>query len=242
LNFVADLTGYSPKERREIPVVINNFNRVTTLRDQIERVTDAGLHNIYVLDNGSTYPPLLDYYEHAPAQIVHLNRNIGYLALWESAFSLTLGDSPFIYSDSDVYPDDDCPSDFIDLFFETLIDYPQLDKVGLSLRLDDLPRSSPVTDAVLKHEAPLWQRRFSEKLYQAAVDTTFAFYRPGRCGGHWLNAGRTAAPYLARHAPWYFDPLDLSEEEIFYRSKVQTSTHWSSLVSPPDEPKASVGM
>ena len=228
LNSTIDLAHYSRKDRRKIPVIINNFNRYSMLSGLIDKLLEAELSNLIILDNNSTYLPLIDYYSVTPAKVVYLRRNIGYLALWESGFISSIGNSPFIYTDPDVVPDDNCPIDFIDVLFESLICHPQLDKVGLALRLDDLPNSSPVTSDVIRHEQMYWQRRFSKNLYQASIDTTLALYRPGRCGGYWLNAGRTEWPYVARHMPWYFDPARLDNEETFYRSQVLTETYWSS--------------
>lgn len=45
------------KEGMEIPVIINNFNRLTTLKQLTKALVDRGYTNIYILDNASTYPP-----------------------------------------------------------------------------------------------------------------------------------------------------------------------------------------
>mgnify|MGYP002241251986 FL=1 len=72
------------RDAKEIPIIINNFNRLTTLRLLTETLTACGYTNIYILDNASTYPPLLEYYKTCPFTVFHLNQNLGFKALWES--------------------------------------------------------------------------------------------------------------------------------------------------------------
>ena len=46
---------------RDVPVLIPAFNNPTYLRKMIEQLRGVGLPNIIVVDNGSDYPPFLDY-------------------------------------------------------------------------------------------------------------------------------------------------------------------------------------
>ena len=46
-----------------VPIIINNRNRYTFLKLMIEQLTSFGYKHIYILDNDSTYPPLLEYYK-----------------------------------------------------------------------------------------------------------------------------------------------------------------------------------
>ena len=46
------------EDARQIPIIINSFNRLTTLKQLISSLEQRGLTNIYILDNNSTYPPL----------------------------------------------------------------------------------------------------------------------------------------------------------------------------------------
>ena len=51
------------------PIFINNFNRVVLLRRQLRFFRGRGYDNLHVLDNNSTYPPLLRYYRDASAEL-----------------------------------------------------------------------------------------------------------------------------------------------------------------------------
>ena len=53
----SEITDY-----HDIPVIINNFNRLEYLKKLIESLEIRGYRNIYIIDNLSTYPPLLQYY------------------------------------------------------------------------------------------------------------------------------------------------------------------------------------
>jgi hypothetical protein len=75
---------------RQYPIVINSFNRAAMLAQLVRFFLSRGYCDIHVLDNNSTYPPLLAYYQRvqrdgtlAPHVRVHfLGRNLGSQALW----------------------------------------------------------------------------------------------------------------------------------------------------------------
>ena len=72
---------------KSVPIVINNFNRVNTLITLIHGLEIRGYNNIYIIDNNSTYPPLLEYYKDCSYPIYMLNKNIGHLAIKSSGQS-----------------------------------------------------------------------------------------------------------------------------------------------------------
>ena len=70
------------EDARQIPIIINSFNRLTTLKQLISSLEQRGLTNIYILDNNSTYPPLLEWLKKSPYEVIHLPGNLGFKALW----------------------------------------------------------------------------------------------------------------------------------------------------------------
>ena len=54
-----------------------NFENLHTLKPMVDHLTRKGYANIIVLDNRSTYPPLLEYYATCPCTVVRLARNYG---------------------------------------------------------------------------------------------------------------------------------------------------------------------
>jgi len=54
---------------RDVSIFITNKNRLDVgFRDQITWWLETGMTDITVLDNGSTYPPLLKFYERLKAE------------------------------------------------------------------------------------------------------------------------------------------------------------------------------
>lgn len=215
---------------RDIPVIINNFNRLTFLKRQIDCLTIAGIKNIYIIDNNSTYKPLLDFYQKTPYKVFYLNQNIGHLALWETDIFFRFIHDYYVYTDPDVVPMEGCKLDYMEFFLETLMENTEIEKIGFSLFIDDIPDSYPHKNAVLEIEKPYWEKRINNGFFQAPIDTTFALYRPYSYGGWEVRSWRTDLPYCARHLPWYVDFDNLSEEEQFYISNAKRNvTTWSKL-------------
>jgi len=222
-----EVTKMDEGDWKSVPIIINNYNRKKYLKKQISYLKGNGYENIYVIDNKSSYQPLLDYYKEQSLKVFYLSDNVGYLALWQTAVYDHFMDSYYVYTDSDVVPSDSTPSNFIEVFSEILENYTFLDKVGFSLEIEDLPDESLLTKDIVEHELKFWIYDIDNKFYFSPIDTTFALYRPHSKGGWWLNSGRVKKPYIAQHLPWYEGVKSLSEEDRFYYKSINRSTHWS---------------
>lgn len=221
-----------PLSFKSTPIIINNYNRLDCLDKLINRLKIDGYKNIYIIDNNSSYKPLLSYYEKNNLRIFRLNQNIGYLAVWLTNIYKIFINDYYVYTDPDVLPDPDCPSNYLEVFRNYLKYFPNLDKVGFSLRIDNLPAHCRLKDEVIKHEEKFWKLKISDNLYDAPIDTTFALYRPGAYGeAAKTKSGRTGFPYVAQHLPWYLNHKKLTEEEIWYLKCKKTETHWSDHLS-----------
>lgn len=218
------------KNGKDIPIIINNFNRLESLQMLISALMDRGYNNIYVLDNASTYPPLLEYYKNAPVEVLFLGENLGFKALWRSDYRSRFCGDYYIYTDSDVIPIADCPEDFVDHFLSELKRHPLARKIGFSLRIDNIPDHYAHKRKVIEKESVYYGNPVGDGLFRAPIDTTFALYRPrvGLSRSRSVEAYRTAYPYQAEHIPWYSDSNNLSEEEQYYISHCTQVTEWSS--------------
>ena len=105
----------------------------------IHSLENRGYHNLYIIDNQSTYPPLLEYYTRLPYPVYMLNKNVGHLSLWETGIFKQFKDSYYAYTDSDLEILPNCPDDFIEKFILLLQKYPKALKAGFSICIDDLP-------------------------------------------------------------------------------------------------------
>lgn len=216
---------------REIPIIINSFNRLTTLKRLISSLEKRGYTNIYILDNCSTYPPLVEWLKATPYEVIHLPDNLGFKALWKHKPSRKrfCGDY-YIYTDADLELDDACPDDIVERMFYLLHErYPYAFKVGPSIRIDDLPDCYERKQEVIEWESRFFTRPEGKDLFRAPIDTTFALYRPriGLSRRPSLEAYRMAAPYQIKHLPWYEDSQNPTEEESYYKSHCRHVTAWS---------------
>ena len=108
---------------REVPIFVNSFNRLTCLERLIKWLHAAGHRRIFVVDNASTYPPLLDYLDNIErsriATVIRLPANVGHLAIWACGLLDRLGiTSEYVYTDPDVVPADFCPPNAVEFLQE----------------------------------------------------------------------------------------------------------------------------
>lgn len=225
LLFPSQISDY-----KKIPIIINNFNRLESMNELIKSLEKRGYTNIYIIDNLSTYPPLLEYYETCHYHVFRLKKNIGMNALWISGIFKQFKNDYFVYTDSDIVPIEECPDDFLLFFLQKLKKYKLAQKIGFSLKTDDLPDFYALKDEVIKCEEQFSKYKREELLYWAPIDTTFALYRPRakrKHGNYNIEMYRTGYPYMARHLPWYIDSKNPDQENRYYISQKLIDTAWS---------------
>jgi hypothetical protein len=216
------------------PIFIVNYNQLAGLRKLLNWLIDAGYRQIHVLDNCSTYRPLLRFYEEldqiykGAIAVTTLEKNYGCRGLLiENVLDRFRLTGPYLYSDGDVVPDECCPPNVVEHLVSLLDANPEICKAGLGLRVDDLPKAYKFREQAILWESQHWRRPVSRGLFKAPIDTTFAVYRPGTPFAL-EPALRTGWPYLARHEPWYADSDQPSDEERFYdRCPKVHDTHWA---------------
>jgi hypothetical protein len=219
---------------KHIPIFINARDLVSSLKRQVTWLLEANYDNLYILDNDSTYPPLLDYYASIRNEVavVPLGANVGHKAIWDvdvlGRFGIT---TPYVYTDPDIVPFEECPHHVLEFFLEVLRAYPNKSKVGFGLSISDLPDHYQFKRKVIAWESQFWESRLTSTLYDAPIDTTFALYRPGTV--HDYLAIRSGFPYLARHVPWYEDSDHPSDEQAYYvRHAIPGTNTWSGAALP----------
>jgi len=215
----------------QAPVFINCRDRLTSLAELVSWLERADVEEIYLLDNDSTYAPLLEYYEKSPHTVIRLGKNYGKFAFWAApGVADRAGHRPFVYTDPDIVPAPECPTDAIERFAYLLDKYPAVNKVGFGLRIDDLPDHYEHKQSVLTWEQAFWEWPVERGAYYAPIDTTFALHRTD--GSRGREAIRTGPPYIARHDSWYLDFDNLTDEERYYQEHVTDSTEYAHWASP----------
>ena len=73
-----------------------------------------------------------------------------------------------------------------------------------------------------------WLKQIEPDVYDAALDTTFALYKPYTRGDIWVqNALRTGGNYVARHLPWYENSSNITDEDNYYLNNMKKgASHW----------------
>lgn len=222
------------KEMKDIYIFIVNFNRYHPCRELVESLLSRGYRNIVILDNASQYKPLLDWYNYrCGVKVHHIGSNQGpYIIDRLPDYKEITQNQHYVTTDADCVPIEETPADFLEHMVELSKEY-NIGKVGMGLKIDDLPDHFQYKQEVINHESSFWNRTKLETkygtLYRCPIDSTFAVSAPGVV--HRLNDQdcRCSFPYLVRHIPWYYDMNDLPEDEKLLRqNKLNHIGHWSS--------------
>lgn len=215
-------------------IYINNRNYLTWTALTARHFSEQG-HEVVLIDNASTYEPLVDWYATCGYVVCFLQSNLGHLAPWLAG----------IIDDSDHYavtdPDlsyDGVPGDWEQVCLEGLRRGADI-KVGFSLDETRIPPSNPawVLDEFCQYPSGNHPDRWGDHLklgqyMRYPIDTTFAVYRPRLpfAVGGW----RICQPYTARHRPWHLvldvDPhcddlqIPVNDEIFYYFASASTSS------------------
>ena len=202
-----------------IPIFINARDRLGLMKNLIDWLLDSGYTNIIILDNNSTYPPLLEYYKSLNGdkrvKVIRINKNVGFKSIWQIGILEYLDiRTPYVYTDPDVIPIDSCPKNVVQQLLKILKRNTFIKKVGLGLVFEDITFFN-------KEKIKVAQNRFyattaiDKDVYYSQVDTTFALY----CNCRHYNlrfSCRTLGDLMVKHMPWYFDYDNLPEDEQYY--------------------------
>ena len=221
--------------RRTVPLIINSFNICTYVRNMVDKFRGFGFRNIIIIDNGSSYPVLMEYYkelqETGCALVLYYNNNFGPRYFHCSGIYKMLGPIPHIYSDPD------CGLEFIaDNFVTRLLELSvkyKCAKVGCALTLPTLDNAKKDVASNLEEanswEKQFWQKPLEDSIYEAIIDTTFHLFNPNYYSGNENFLGtsiRVAEPgFLCYHLPVFkFDPIK-KEELAYYIEQGKAWTH-----------------
>ncbi len=219
-------------------IFIMNWNWLDWTRKQAEFFTECG-HTVVIVDNCSTYPPLLEWYKVCPYKVVSTefialstyNRFVWELGLHQS--KIVEGDF-YAVTDSDL-SFDGVPKDFCEVLANHIDRSPGILKCGLSIRLSDLP-DNPYANRYKEAEKNNYSQEDQYGFYGIPVDTTFAVYSKDRCNNleslwrpsgdpapesfldnsYFYRSHRSPEPYTVQHLPWYMDINNLTDEQQYH--------------------------
>ena len=207
-----------------IPVIINNRDQLTWPKAMVEKIkTYKNVGEIIIIDNQSTYEPLLDWYKTNPCKVVKVS-NLGHAAPWVSGIITSLNTPYYVVTDSDLGLED-TPDDTLDYLYDKLITN-KLDKIGLGLDWQKVVPESLYYNHIQGYEKNRWNTSpiVNDVYMEIQVDTTFALYQKNQ---YFIGGGSTGFPYVARHYPWELtkEEYDTNAEFKYY---IQHASHSSS--------------
>lgn len=212
-----------------IPVIINNRNLLTWPKAMVERIKAyKNVGEIVIVDNNSTYPPLLEWYATNPCKIERTNLNIGVAAPWISG---VVGDfsGPYVVTDPDMGLED-TPDDTLVYLLDKMNSL-NIDKIGLGLDWQRVESKSPYYQRLHLYERDRWQKSpIKDDVYmEVQIDTTFALYRHP---AYFIGGSSTTFPYVARHYPWEFSLEEArdNEEFMYYMQHATNASSYKTVV------------
>ena len=207
----------------KIKVFITVFNRVTWLIPLCEDFVKAGCE-VILIDNKSTYPPLLEWYKTCPYKVIYMNKNELAWAFFTTDLYKQYKDRYFIISDSDM-DISKVPSDFVNVLFKGFErDLGSAWKVSLSYEIGDLPKNKYTQD-VIEYQQRYWDENTlnAAGYYRTWIDLGIALYdrtlrsdTPVKDGPVWYHALSAPRPYTARHMDWYLTEETVRPEDYYY--------------------------
>lgn len=228
---VMPLRFFMRRAEPRVTVVINNRNLVTWPREMVSRIERyINLAGIIIVDNESSYPPVLEWYRDVQHRVIRLARNEGHEAPFSQQILDEVPTDAFVVTDPDLGLLD-TPDDTLARLCRHLQDHPELGKVGLSLDWRAVPVRSRYHAHCHSYERRLWQRpRIGGRgLRRAAVDTTFAIYDKRIATHYFVGGARTGPPYTARHYPW--ELIEPTPEFQYYLDHASASCSFKSFAS-----------
>jgi hypothetical protein len=218
----------------QISVFINNFNLLIWPRKMAQYLEQIPNLRIIFVDNNSDYPPLLDFYNNCPYEIVRLDKNLGHKAPWICGAVGKYAGDYYIVTDPDLDLTS-IPLDVIDVLTEGMNEFDAF-RCGLSLEINDIPESFPLRDEVISWEKKYWQRKANTRFFVAALDTTFSLYNKQNRFTHnklsrfSLGQYRADRPYTALHMPWYVTEENMEEDFWYYLITAKSCSSWGERI------------
>ena len=202
---------------KPIPFYVVTFNRMSGLEKANDFVTRSSIPlELIVLDMGSTWEPFINYCNALGVQIHEFPHGMGPRDLWVTGEMARLGTDGFFLADGDIdYREVD--SHAAEKMINLSQKYPWFPKVGLALKIDDLPFDFE-GKRIREWAKGDWKVGFENETYLTGLDTTIAYYPQRDETFYYRPALRIAGIYQAIHYPWYERPENYNDEARFYAS------------------------
>lgn len=217
-------------ENLGIPVYIIAYNFLYFVKNIVNQLKQY-TKNIHIIDNKSTYPDLLEYYNQDYEFFLHkMETNYGHY-VWKTQIYWQCP-KIFAITDPDLELNLFMPKNFLTVFKDLSYQY-QKGKVGCALDISDSHLFFQDKDYTQGCTIKEWEDRFwikdikndNYQLYEGSLDTTLCVVN--KQFEEVNNAIRVAGDYSCKHIPWYvgwhnkIDPIEL---EFYKKNNMSSST------------------
>ena len=214
--------------KKNMTFVIIGYNQYTYIKnmvDQVKKYTD----DIVILDNNSTFNPLLDYYKNEyKYTLLKMDKNYGH-KIYESNFIEKIIGNIYFLTDPDLEFNKNLPTNFIEEMIN-ISNYFEAEKVGFALSINPNEIKNDITPfgkSIIEFEKQNWICKLyypNHELYSAAIVTTFCLINKNNKGGHY----RIANNYICKHLPWYknFKEKLIEGEFEYYKINNKSTNYW----------------
>jgi hypothetical protein len=184
---------------------------------------------IYIVDNCSTYPPLVEFLDSTDVEVIRMPENYGHKVVYREEIRKIGGDKYFI-TDPDLLLNPDMPLDFMETFCK-ISDKHRAHKVGVALDVtkdirDDIKLWGRFT--IKDWESQMWRNPIEDSeypnLWKTGVDTTLCLVNFNYPVDDHL---RIAGNFTAVHRPWLtYWKTELKPGELEYYKNNSICSSW----------------
>jgi len=193
--------------KKNMTVMIIGYNQYTYISNMVNQLKEL-TNDIVIIDNNSTFEPLLDYYSNEyNYTLLKMDSNIGH-KVYESKFVPNIFGDLFIITDPDLEFNSKLPKTILSDFIKISNQY-KAGRVGMAIEIDSSEIRSELTYAnipIKTWEGQFWRNKIKDakyQLYNAAIDTTFCLLNT-KYNKFGLSI-RVAGNYVCKHLPWYYN-------------------------------------
>ena len=193
--------------KKNMTVMIIGYNQYTYISNMVNQLKEL-TNDIVIIDNNSTFEPLLDYYSNEyNYTLLKMDSNIGH-KVYESKFVPNIFGDLFIITDPDLEFNSKLPKTILSDFIKISNQY-KAGRVGMAIEIESSEIRSDLTYAsipIKTWEGQFWKNKIKDakyELYNAAIDTTFCLLNT-KYNKFGLSI-RVAGNYLCKHLPWYYN-------------------------------------
>ena len=226
-----------------IPVYIPTFNNPTYTNNFINQLERLNLSMITVVDNASTYPPMVKLLHEISSkyELIRLNENRGPHLLIRDLNYYEKLPNYFILSDPDIEISRNIPEDFVKTLIEVSEEF-KIGKVGLALAIpneEELLEKFIYLDgekrSLIEWEEQFWENEVGktshgDSIFLTTLDTTFALYNKKYFNlEDRYKSLRIGGRYTSKHLGSYAKTIVPQEENEYYLSNTRYSYYAGKL-------------